>query len=143
MRFCTKFTQKRLSQPKPEQALQELQLFAFCVVNIQSMVDFENLKISNISLIWTFLKRNWISLAFWALLTLTIPTGKTLCFTEFSTKIHRMTRLAVSDVFHMFFIYLKNVIQQTDNKNERLLLSVTCTAIFELVFVLTFENSFS
>ena len=25
-----------------------------------------------------------------------------LCFTELSTKIHRNTRLAVSDVFHMF-----------------------------------------
>ena len=33
---------------------------------------------------------------------LTILTGRNLCFTEFSTNIHRNTRLAASDVFHMF-----------------------------------------
>ena len=38
---------------------------------------------------------------------------------------------------------LKNVIHQIDNKNEWLLLSITFTAKLELVFVLTFENSFS
>ena len=38
---------------------------------------------------------------------------------------------------------LKNVIHQVDSKNEWLLLSVTFTAKFELVFVLTFENAFS
>ena len=38
---------------------------------------------------------------------------------------------------------LKNVIHQTDSKNEWLLLSVTFTAKLELVFVLTFENAFS
>ena len=29
-------------------------------------------------------------------------TQKNLCFTEFCTKIHLNTRLAASDVFHMF-----------------------------------------
>ena len=33
--------------------------------------------------------------------------------------------------------------QQIDSKNEWLLLSVTFTAKFELVFVLTFKNAFS
>ena len=33
---------------------------------------------------------------------LTILKGKNLYFTEFSTKIHCNTRLAASDVFHMF-----------------------------------------
>ena len=33
---------------------------------------------------------------------LTILTWKNLCFIEFSTKIHRNTRLAASDVFHVF-----------------------------------------
>ena len=37
---------------------------------------------------------------------------------------------------------LKNVIHQVDGKNEWLLLSVTFTAKFEYVFVLTFENTF-
>ena len=38
---------------------------------------------------------------------------------------------------------LKNVIHQVDSKNEWLLLSVTFTAKLELIFVLTFENTFS
>ena len=38
---------------------------------------------------------------------------------------------------------LKNMIHQVDIKNEWLLLSVTSTAKLELVFVLTFENTFS
>ena len=37
----------------------------------------------------------------------------------------------------------ENVIHQIDNENEWLLLSVTFTAKFELVFILTFENAFS
>ena len=37
----------------------------------------------------------------------------------------------------------ENVIHQTDSKNEWLLLLVTFTTKFELVFVLTFENAFS
>ena len=35
-------------------------------------------------------------------ISLTIFTGKNLCFTEFSTKIHWNTKLAASDFFHMF-----------------------------------------
>ena len=62
--------------------------------------------------------------------------------------------LAASDLFDMFtqsikfytFHYqyrcLKNVIHQIDSKNEWLLLSVTFTAKLELVFALTFENTF-
>ena len=38
---------------------------------------------------------------------------------------------------------LKNVFHQVDSKNEWLLLSVTITAKLELIFVLTFENTFS
>ena len=38
---------------------------------------------------------------------------------------------------------MENVIHQIDSKNEWLLLSVTFTAKLELVFVLTFENTFS
>ena len=34
---------------------------------------------------------------------LTILTGKNLCFTEFSTKIHWKIRLAASDVFHYLY----------------------------------------
>ena len=41
------------------------------------------------------------------------------------------------------FIVQINVIHQVDSKNDSLLLSVTFTAKFELVFVLTFENAFS
>ena len=37
----------------------------------------------------------------------------------------------------------ENRVHQIDSKNEGLLLSVTFTAKFELVFVLTFENAFS
>ena len=40
-------------------------------------------------------------------------------------------------------ICLKKVIHQTGSKNEWLLLPVTFTAKLELVFVLTFENTFS
>ena len=47
--------------------------------------------------------------------------------------------LAASDLFHM----LKNVIHQIDSKNEWLLLSVSFTAKFGLIFVLTLENAFS
>ena len=38
---------------------------------------------------------------------------------------------------------LKNVIHQTDIKNEWLLLSASCTTKFGLVFVLTLDNAFS
>ena len=46
---------------------------------------------------------------------------------------------------HSFKEYrcLKNVIHQTNSKNEWLLLSASFTAKFELDFVLTLENAFS
>ena len=53
--FWTKFTQKRYFQLKTEQAVQGLQPFAFCVVNVNSTVafkhfeDLKDLKILNIS----------------------------------------------------------------------------------------------
>ena len=85
-----------------------------------------------------------------SLFALMILTWKNLGFTEFSTKIHWSTRLAASDVFHMFtqstinvYRCLKNVIHQIDSKNEWLLLSVIFSAKLELVFVLTFKNVFS
>ena len=86
---------------------------------------------------------------------LTILTWKNLCFAEFNTKIHWNTRLAASDVFHMFtesikviliplsYKCLKSVIHQIDSKNAWLLLSVNITTKLELVFVLTFENASS
>ena len=40
--FSTKFTQKRYFQSKTEQAVQGLQAFIFCVVNINSTVVFEH-----------------------------------------------------------------------------------------------------
>ena len=67
--------------------------------------------------------------------------------------------LAAFDLFHMFIVYtinkvlyipvtrikeyrcLKNMIYQTDSKNEWLLLSASFTAKFGLVFVLTLENA--
>ena len=45
--FWTKFTQKGYFQLKTEQAVQELQAFAFCVVNVNSIAvleHFEDLK---------------------------------------------------------------------------------------------------
>ena len=39
--------------------------------------------------------------------SLTILTGKNLCFTKFSTKTHWITRLAASDVLHMFTQLIK------------------------------------
>ena len=44
--FWTKFTQKRYFQSKREQAVQGLQVFNFCVVNVNSTVfkHFEDLK---------------------------------------------------------------------------------------------------
>ena len=40
--FWTKFTQKRNFQLKTEQAVQGLQAFAFCVVNVNSTVVFKH-----------------------------------------------------------------------------------------------------
>ena len=51
-----------------------LQTFAFCVVDINSKVVFENLEdlkhLLNQKLFRTFSRRNWLSLASWALFTL-------------------------------------------------------------------------
>ena len=84
---------------------------------------------------------------------LKILTGRNLCFTEFSTKIHWNT----SWLLPTFFICLHNQlssfnsiiaqisqkrVHQIDRKNKLLLLSVTFTAILELAFVLTLKNSF-
>ena len=84
---------------------------------------------------------------------ITILTCKNMRFTQ---KIHWNTRLAASDVFHLFTQLIlssfnsiivqmseKRVIHQIYSKNEWLLLSATFTAKHELVFVLTFENAFS
>ena len=80
--------------------------------------------------------------------SLTILIWKNLRFTE---KIHRNTRLATSDVFHMLNYqssYFNSIIVQTSEKldslnRQWLLLSVTFTAKLELAFVLTFDNAFS
>ena len=49
----------------------------------------------------------------------------------------------VTSLIPLSYRSLKNVIHQIDSKNEWFLLSITFTAKFELVFVLTFENAFS
>ena len=71
----------------------------------------------------------------------------------FNSVKYRNGWLAASDLFHMFtlsikfytFYYqfrcLKSVIHQIDSKNEWLLLSVSFTAKFGLVLVLTLENT--
>ena len=77
-----------------------------------------------------------------------------MCFAEFSTKfIEKQDWLLLT-----FFICLHNQlssfnsisvqmsekrVHQVDSKNEWLLLSVTFTEKLQLVFVLTFENTFS
>ena len=52
--------------------------------------------------------------------------------------------MAASDLFHMFTqsIEFYTFHDQIDSKNEWFLLSVSFTAKFELVFVLTLENVF-
>ena len=42
LNFWTKFTQKRYFQLKTEQAVQGLQAFSFCVVNVNSTVVFKH-----------------------------------------------------------------------------------------------------
>ena len=42
MSFWTKFTRKRYFQLKTEQAVQGLQTFAFCIVNVNSAVVFKH-----------------------------------------------------------------------------------------------------
>ena len=68
--FWTEFSQKRYFQLKTEQAVQALQEFAFCVVNVNSTVVENILKISKISLFWIFRKKYWLCLASWALFIL-------------------------------------------------------------------------
>ena len=80
---------------------------------------------------------------------LAILTGKNLYFTEYRVQgwllltfflcLHNQ----LSSFNSIIERCLKNVIHEIDGKNEWLLLSVTFTAKFELVFVLTFENVFS
>ena len=48
----------------------------------------------------------------WVSSPLTMLIGKDLCFTEFSTKIHWNTRLATSNVFHMFTQSIKGTVMQ-------------------------------
>ena len=69
--FWSKFTQKGYFLSKTKQAVWgQLEAFAFSVVNINSTVVFEHFEISKISLFWIFWKRNWLSLASWALFIL-------------------------------------------------------------------------
>ena len=74
-----------------------------------------------------YLKQN---MAAWLLLTFFI------CLHNQLSSIHSLSGIKE-------YKCLKNVIHQIDSKNEWLLLSVTFTAKFELVFVLTLENAFS
>ena len=66
--FWTKFIQKKNFQLKTEQAVQGLQTFAFCVVNVNPTVFLNILKISKISLFWKNWKKNRLFLASCALL---------------------------------------------------------------------------
>ena len=88
------------------------------------------------------------------LFELTILTGKNLSFTEFSAKFIEIQgwlllrfficlQNQLSFLIPLSYRCLKNEIHQIDSENKWLLLSVTCMAKFELVFVLTFENAFS
>ena len=66
--FWTKFNQKRSFQSKTEQAVQVLQAYAFCVVNVSSTVKhFEDLKDFITLNIW---EKNLLCLASWALFIL-------------------------------------------------------------------------
>ena len=89
-----------------------------------------------------------------SLITLNDTHREKLVLYDFSTKIYWETRLAASDVFHMFTQSIKLLysiivqmsekrVYQIDSKNEWFLLSLTFAAKFDLVFVLTFENGFS
>ena len=61
--FSTKFTQKIYFQWKTEKEVQGLQVFAFCVGNINSTAVFKHFEDLKISFFWTFWKKNWLSLA--------------------------------------------------------------------------------
>ena len=68
--FWTKFTQKRYLQLKTEQAVQGLEAFAFCVVNVNLAVVFKHFEDIEDLIFWTFWKKNWLCLAAWALFIL-------------------------------------------------------------------------
>ena len=64
--FWTKITLKRYFQVKTEQAVQELQAFAFCVENVNSTAIFKHFKDLKISLFWTLvnsklLVKSWLN----------------------------------------------------------------------------------
>ena len=61
---------ERYFQLKTEQAVQLLQAFAFCVVNVKSAVVFKHYEDLKDLIIWTFWKKNWLCLASWALFIL-------------------------------------------------------------------------
>ena len=68
--FWTNFTQKRYFHLKTEQAVQGLQTFSFCVVNINSTVVFKHFEDLKDLIILNILKENWLCLASWALFIL-------------------------------------------------------------------------
>ena len=88
-----------------------------------------------------------------AIICLTIHTGKKTCallnsvqrFIEIQGWLLLKFFICLHNQLSSFYsvMCLKNVIHQIDSKHEWLLLSVTFTAKFELVFDLTFENAFS
>ena len=78
------------------------------------------------------------------LVLLTILTGKSLCFTEFSTKIYWNTRLAASDVFYMFTQSVKGpIIWRFSNRalNFNLLnrIEISSRLNSKLLFKMTFK----
>ena len=90
------------------------------------------------------------------IVSLTLISRKN-CLTQFNTRIYWITSSAASHLFHMFtqsvktYIFHCHILRSTDvwkrwfikqTQNERLLLSASFTANFELVFDLTEENAF-
>ena len=59
--------QKRYFQVKTEQAVQGLQAFAFCVVNVNSTVVFKHFKDLKDLIYLNILKKKWLCVASWAL----------------------------------------------------------------------------
>ena len=92
-------------------------------------------------------------------ISLTMLTGKKLCFSQLSTRMADWLRLIfliclhdlhnqLSFIIHSIITYykyrcLRNVIHQIDSRNEWFLLPTSFTAKFGLAFVLTLENAFS
>ena len=62
--FWTKFTQKRYFQLKTEQAVQGLQAFAFCVVNVNSTVIFKHFEDLKDHIILNILKERLVMSCF-------------------------------------------------------------------------------